>query len=47
MHPPMTAGSSDPHARRVRARRTSLLLALLALGFYVGFIVVQLMRARG
>jgi len=33
--------------RRKRAVRTSLWLALLAVTFYVGFIAVQLLRARG
>ena len=47
MHPPMTAGSSEQHQRRGRARRTSVLLVLVALIFYVGFIVVQMMRGRG
>jgi hypothetical protein len=47
MHPPMTAGSSEQHQRQSRTRRTTLLLALAALGFYVGFIVVQMLRGRG
>jgi hypothetical protein len=47
MHPPMTAGSSEQHLRQSRARRTTVLLALVALGFYIGFIVVQMMRGRG
>jgi hypothetical protein len=34
-------------ARRGRARRLTLLLALAAAGVYVGFIVLQVMRARG
>jgi hypothetical protein len=33
--------------RRKRTVRTSLLLGLLALTFYVGFILVQLLRSRG
>ena len=34
-------------ARRARTRRLTLLLALAATGVYVGFIVVQVMRAKG
>jgi hypothetical protein len=47
MHPPMTAGSSEQHQRQSRARRTTVLLALVALGFYVGFVVVRVMRGGG
>jgi hypothetical protein len=43
----MIAGSCDPHVRAVRARRTALLLALAALAFYAGFIVVQVLRGGG
>ena len=32
-------------ARRARARRTAILLGLLALGFYVAFIVMSVSRA--
>ena len=35
------------HARRARTRRLTLLLALAATGVYVGFIVLQVMRAKG
>ena len=41
-----TYHSSDA-ARRSRARRLTLLLALAAAGVYVGFIVLQVLRARG
>ena len=34
-------------ARRARTRRLTLLLALLATSVYVGFILLQVMRARG
>jgi hypothetical protein len=34
-------------SRRARIRRLTLLLALAAMGVYVGFIVLQVMRARG
>ncbi|HUO95719.1 MAG TPA: hypothetical protein VMT92_05760 [Steroidobacteraceae bacterium] len=34
-------------ARRARTRRLTLLLALAAAGVYVGFIVLQVLRARG
>jgi uncharacterized membrane protein len=47
MHAPMNVASSEQHQRRSRTRRTTVLLALAALGFYVGFIVVQMMRGRG
>ena len=33
--------------RRRRVRRNALLLGLLALGFYVGFIVMSVSRAHG
>ena len=32
-------------ARRARARRTAILLGLVALGFYVAFIVMSVSRA--
>jgi hypothetical protein len=47
MHPPISAGSSDPPVRAVRTRRTALLLGLVALAFYAGFIVVQMLRGGG
>ena len=37
-----TEGDSD---RRRRVRRTTIILATIALGFYVGFIVMSLVRA--
>jgi hypothetical protein len=43
----MTAGNREQHLRQSRARRTTVLLALVALGFYVGFVVVQMMRGGG
>ena len=44
MRAPLHPG--DP-ARRARTRRLTLLLALLATSVYVGFILLQVMRARG
>ncbi len=32
--------------RRIRARRTAILLGLVALGFYVAFITMSVLRAR-
>jgi hypothetical protein len=34
-------------ARRSRTRRLTLLLALAATGVYAGFIVLQVLRAKG
>jgi hypothetical protein len=39
--------SAGDDARRARTRRLTLLLALAATGVYVGFIVLQVLRARG
>jgi hypothetical protein len=36
--------SSDDDERRRRIRRTTVLLALIALAFYVGFILMSVMR---
>jgi len=35
----------DEEARRRRVRRSALLWALIAVGFYVGFILLTLVRA--
>ena len=35
----------DETVRRRRIRRTALLLALIAIGFYAGFILMSVMRA--
>lgn len=35
----------DDLERRKRIRRTAIILALVALAFYVGFIVMSVMRA--
>lgn len=32
--------------RRARARRTAILLGLVALGFYVGFIIMSVTKAQ-
>jgi hypothetical protein len=40
------SGSDDGAARRARAKRMTILLALVAISFYVGFIVMQVMGAR-
>jgi len=37
--------SEDDSARRKRVRRTTLVLASIALAFYFGFIVMSLVRA--
>jgi hypothetical protein len=39
-------GNDDGASRRARARRMTVLLALVAISFYVGFIVMQVMGAR-
>jgi hypothetical protein len=44
MRPLGMAAQDDPDRRR-RVRRTALILAALALAFYVGFIVMSLVRA--
>jgi hypothetical protein len=36
----------EEHERRKRVRRTALLLALVALSFYAGFILLSVMRSR-
>jgi hypothetical protein len=41
----MTTNDADI-AKRSRIRRTTILLALVALGFYVGFILMNVMGAR-
>jgi uncharacterized membrane protein (DUF485 family) len=42
-----TTGSNDESAaRRARVRRMTIILALVALSFYVGFILMQVMGAR-
>jgi hypothetical protein len=43
----MTGNDDDDGvARRARARRMTILLALVAISFYVGFILMQVMGAR-
>ena len=46
----MQTASPDPAltvaARRAKARRAALLLGLLALGLYAGFIALQILHAR-
>jgi hypothetical protein len=42
----MTGNDDDGVARRARARRMTILLALVAISFYVGFILMQVMGAR-
>lgn len=42
----MTGSNDNGAARRARARRMTLLLALLAASVYVGFIVMQVMGTR-
>lgn len=44
---PTTAAAPGPEARRVRTRWLALLLTLVAAAVYVGFIALQLGRARG
>jgi hypothetical protein len=36
---------TDEDGRRARVRRNAILLGLVALAFYVGFIVMSVMRA--
>jgi hypothetical protein len=43
--PTIEAGEQD--ARRGRARRLAIVLALAAAAVYVGFIALQIVRARG
>ena len=38
---------ADEAARRKRVRQTAWTLALVVLGFYVAFIVMQLIRSQG
>lgn len=40
------SGNDDGAARRARAKRMTILLALVAISFYVGFIVMQVMGVR-
>lgn len=42
-----TPSQAEAALRRGKARRNALLLGLLALGVYVGFIALQLLHARG
>jgi hypothetical protein len=42
---PTAAGPTDEQRRRIR--RTTLVLALVALGIYVAFIASGVMRAQG
>jgi len=39
--------NAEIDARRRRARRTALGLALVALAFYIGFIVMSVRRSHG
>jgi hypothetical protein len=41
----MTMASEDDSDRRRRVRRTAIILAAVALAFYLGFIVMSLVRA--
>jgi hypothetical protein len=43
--PRVSAGPTDEQRRRIR--RTTLVLALVALGIYVAFIASGVMQARG
>jgi hypothetical protein len=40
------SSNDDGAARRARAKRMTILLALVAISFYVGFILMQVMGAR-
>jgi hypothetical protein len=42
----MTGSNDDGAGRRARAKRMTILLALVAISFYVGFILMQVMGAR-
>jgi hypothetical protein len=42
----MTGSNDDGGGRRARAKRMTILLALVAISFYVGFILMQVMGAR-
>lgn len=42
---PMSMASQDDPDRRRRVRRSAIILAGVALAFYVGFIVMSLVRA--
>ncbi len=46
MEPQATPSTEEVAVRRGRARRTALLLGLLALGLYVAFIAVQVLHVR-
>jgi hypothetical protein len=46
MEPQATPSPQDVAVRRVRARRTALLLGLLALGLCVAFIAVQVLHVH-
>ncbi len=37
--------ATDPEERRKRVRRTAMILALIALAFYVGYIVLSMINA--
>jgi len=37
---------SDDAQRRKRVRRTALILAVIALAFYFGFIIMSIVKAR-
>jgi hypothetical protein len=41
-----TGNRDDAIARRARVRRMTIVLALVALSFYIGFILMQVMGAR-
>jgi hypothetical protein len=40
------AHTMDPEDRKRSIRRTTLLMALIAFGFYAAFIVMSVMKAR-
>jgi len=42
-----TPSQTEVALRRGKARRNALLLGLLAVGLYAGFIALQLLHARG
>ena len=46
MEPAAASTTQDVASRRGRARRSALVLGLLALGLYVGFIAMQVLHAR-
>lgn len=43
----MTASSDNDMLRQRRVKRNVLLLVLLAIGFYAGFILLSMSRAHG